>query len=629
MRLSSLCFLSVPLLCAVGCGKIEIAYWGGNPDLSSSNNGNLDGGVQDSGGQQFDLIGQPIAMAKATPVDQPSGAGAPVYPPVAGIGVFLSAAGSNDPKGQTLSYAWKVTAVPSGSTVADANVTNNLTDKATFTPDLGGDYQFELTVTTTDSRSVKANLTVSVQTAPIFYKALEIGDLQFGRSQRMIRSDGTGLREIGCPFNAPYTSGESSAFGVEMYGAGLHTRTYYPPADTTTGLIGPAKFVYSVGEVDTDLGNGLRWGLRLGAEDSDCASKLPVTLPRVLEGIQSQPRFSPAGDRLVYNLMIGDKTDAATVLGTVTGEGAQLTGVSPGTPYLVHPTTPAWLDASTLLIAGMDQTTDPIQPKVRFYRAKLNGSTVMDFGLYADCSTAVSWFGIERIEALPDGGFIVSARGNGGGSDLPQFGFDLYKVAAPAPSTTNCSVTALTTASSDTFGAARDWELSPDGKQIVYARIEPEIATLPGDLGRFNGVGSSDIWILDINAPAGAKKIAGDSGFTDFGPHFINNGRQITWTQGPPASVFGNLPDDFGGVSATYKGISIVNVDGTNAHSLVAGSADFVSNGPPTIMSTPFGGTGWTVWGCNVDPLAHPLSSVLMGFLVAGAIALGARRRRS
>ena len=103
MRLSSLCFLSVPLLCAIGCGKIEIAYWGGNPDLSSSNNGNLDGGVQDSGGQQFDLIGQPIAMAKATPVDQPSGAGAPVYPPVAGIGVFLSAAGSNDPKGQTLS----------------------------------------------------------------------------------------------------------------------------------------------------------------------------------------------------------------------------------------------------------------------------------------------------------------------------------------------------------------------------------------------------------------------------------------------------------------------------------------------------------------------------------------------
>lgn len=608
MRIALLALLLLPGLGATACGKIVLVNGNSSADLASN-----------------DSL---LAQARAAPVDQPV-SGTPVFAPLVGIGVALSSVGSSDPKGMTLSYLWKVIAAPTGSTINDAALINATSQSASFVPDRGGAYQIELTITTTDQRTGKAALTVTAQTSPIFYTSLELSAQQFAAKQRLVRSDGTGVREVSCGVTGPFNDDEDSSFSVEAYGAFLLSRTYYPKADPISGLIGPARFAFSLAELNQDLAKGMRWGLRLASEETDCANKPPVSVTRAAEGAPSQPRFSPTGDRFVFNTLAdsGKIAAAATVLISSTGEASQLMGTSPGTPYVVVGTSPAWLDNTTLILTMADITTDAKNPKWRFYRAKLDGSSLSELALYADCSSvSPTWFSMERVDALPGGGLVVSARTKEA-SDFPQFGFDLYRIAAPPTGTTTCTVTSLTAASSDNYGAARDWELSPDGKKLVYTRIEPELAQLPLDAG-YRSLATADIWIMEVDSPVSAKKLAGDLGNTDVGPHFINNGRQVTWTQGPPASVLSRLPGDLASpLVAAYKGISVINVDGTNERSLVGGSGQFGSNGPE-LLSTPLGGTGWTFLGCNIDPLANPMSSVVLGFLIAGAIALSARRRR-
>ncbi len=72
----------------------------------------------------------------------------------------LDASASSDLEGANLTYAWAVTAVPAGSGITAASLTDATTAMPTFTPDKVGDYTLEVTVsdgaaTATDAITVK------------------------------------------------------------------------------------------------------------------------------------------------------------------------------------------------------------------------------------------------------------------------------------------------------------------------------------------------------------------------------------------------------------------------------------------------------------------------------------------
>jgi hypothetical protein len=79
--------------------------------------------------------------------------------------LYLYGADSFDPEGATLSYAWVVSSVPSGSGRVTTDLVEESYDNPTFTPDIAGDYEFTLTVNDGGSPSLPASVLVTITDA--------------------------------------------------------------------------------------------------------------------------------------------------------------------------------------------------------------------------------------------------------------------------------------------------------------------------------------------------------------------------------------------------------------------------------------------------------------------------------
>ena len=77
-----------------------------------------------------------------------------------GIPLMLNASASSDPDGDSLTYIWELISQP---TCSNSSLVNTAGASVQFTPDVPGDYVFELTVS--DSRS-SDSATVTIQVAP-------------------------------------------------------------------------------------------------------------------------------------------------------------------------------------------------------------------------------------------------------------------------------------------------------------------------------------------------------------------------------------------------------------------------------------------------------------------------------
>src|SRR5687767_14380971 len=64
--------------------------------------------------------------------------------------VTLDGSASTDSDGKTLTYNWATTKKPSGSNIT---LTNPTQAKPTFVPDVAGEYEFELTVSSDNGQS--------------------------------------------------------------------------------------------------------------------------------------------------------------------------------------------------------------------------------------------------------------------------------------------------------------------------------------------------------------------------------------------------------------------------------------------------------------------------------------------
>ncbi len=599
------------------CGKIELVGNGnGSNDLAGNSGSNDLTGQQQ---QPFDMVGQPVAVAKATPIDQPTGAGAPVFLPLAGLGVKLESTGSSDPKGQTLSFSWKVLSAPAGSAINDAALMNPTTATSGFVPDLGGAYQIELTVTTTDSRLAKSTITVTAQTSALFFLDIGLADMtSFGQTLSSIRSDGTGRKALGCPdhANVPVPAdSEGSPILFSAFGAISTYRPGYHAPDLVTGIEAPARIIAGIGAL-TDMGT-LSFPLSLGEEDSSCATKAPKVVTAHSAGIPLAPVWSPNRSRFLYSIMEVDGDGTVSMAVATDTETTPITGL---TTLTIAPIQPAWIDDTHILFVTRSGT-GPYTYQI--YAAALSGGTATDVALWADCATAsANWFGMQGFEYRNGAAFIGLAA-----EDKQFNGYNVFKI-APGTGTTTCSPTNLTQTGLNS--SARDFAISPDGKWLVYAKPEADKPDMDDGKGS-NGPPAMDLHILDI-ALGTSKKLVGDAGTIEFGPQFIAGGRQIMFYSGPTADIFDDGKIDMGGRTVTWKGISVINLDGTNPRALLGGTSTSATTGsgpPPTFFGPMVGANYFPFGGCGVDPLQSPLSALASSFVLLAAIFLGVRRRKS
>ncbi|MGH8520324.1 MAG: Ig-like domain-containing protein, partial [Gammaproteobacteria bacterium] len=121
-----------------------------NPDgtVTYTPNANFSGtdsftyNVQDTQGATSNAATVTVSVNGAPVADAGDDANA-----VTGQSVSLNGSGSTDPNGDTITFSWRFMAVPPASILTDASIVNPTTPGPSFTPDVDGPYELELTVT--------------------------------------------------------------------------------------------------------------------------------------------------------------------------------------------------------------------------------------------------------------------------------------------------------------------------------------------------------------------------------------------------------------------------------------------------------------------------------------------------
>jgi hypothetical protein len=467
-----------------------------------------------------------------------------VLPDVVGFATALDGTTSTGPMGETpTSYEWHFASVPQGSAISDAALSSTTDGKVRFEPDLGGDYQIALTITTPGDGSDTATRTFTVPTIPIFfYEGTGMGTTaQLGVG--MIRSDGTGRRTISCPIMAgvgPDGGAEINPFQSLRF-AGLYgMRTWDPPA----GVAAPSRNVYLEIVPSTD---GTVSDFRLWAADerSDCSTTPSVRIDST--GLTNDhahfwPRFSADGNRVLYVDKPQDQAAFTYRLVTIGFDRNQQRAIRSGMVNF-HNAPPVWLDATH--VAWIENVSTTSTPHLVMYAASDanqagdSDTAPGDRTVLLDCdgpggATGTPMLTIINQFAIVNGTIVLSGAVRSPFANPNPGQFDLY-VMTPG----QCSLAKPLT-QQPVHGFAWDFDVSPDGKQLVFSG-----GTIPGDL-----------YLVPTDGSSAPVLFAGDPKFDDIGPRFVAGGRQIVWTQaadsGPPAGA----------------GLLIANLDGSHLRAL-------------------------------------------------------------
>ena len=88
-----------------------------------------------------------VVITAGTPNAAPTANAGPDQNAVTGQPVTLDGSSSSDPNGNTITFSWRFLSAPLTSSLTDADIVNPTTPAPSFTPDVDGAYELELTVT--------------------------------------------------------------------------------------------------------------------------------------------------------------------------------------------------------------------------------------------------------------------------------------------------------------------------------------------------------------------------------------------------------------------------------------------------------------------------------------------------
>ena len=420
-------------------------------------------------------------------------------PDLVGFVTRLDGSGSRDPAGRALTYAWHFAAVPAGSQVVDASLSTASGPTPTFKPNRGGDYGVTLTVTTPDGVTGSAAATVTVPTLPLFYYRGSFGAESDTFSVGVVRSDGTGARDVICPMTA--AAGDAGAGNLlnVLEIPGFFTMRVFNPLSGG----GASRLAFEqVVPAGVDGSAAIERRLWLTDNHGDCAAQPPLRLDDGDDHEHVEPRFSPDGSRLAY-LNRGAPNRLITV--GKDGTGRHVVRSSAKIPGAA----PVWVDGSH--VAWAEDTSATAVPHLAIYSASDTDGAGDGAGrtTLLDCPAATDATALQVINQFKlAGSTLVIAGGVRSKLATPAGSINLYRMAAAS-----CSTTAATRLASQLPGGdAWDFTIAPDGTTIAMSSTAGQTGPSP----------QHDILLLTVDGTLAPTVYAGsDPVLDDLGPRWL------------------------------------------------------------------------------------------------------------
>lgn len=434
--------------------------------------------------------------------------------------------------GKISSYAWNFTSVPSGSAIKNASLSSATADKPTFTPDVAGKYELELTVSE-GTQKASAGATVTANAPQVFYNKANAGSSGGFAEDAGANSagywvgdfDGKNKHGVTCPNDLPYLRDYGNLGVWPIFSAGC--------LDFLEGEAGaPVQFAGFALEVETDAGldggtlTTLQTHLWAGTNNSACSGSPPTDLGVYPADASADifaygPRFSPDGKYVAFH-------DSALNIATVPVSGGAATIVDkyyasdPTGAALIAPfdsepglfgsggvgsivPSPAWHGTSVAWARAVDATTWEIvtAPNVA------NGPV----SVYMKCPGITP----REIAILNDGTVMVALRT----AKTGPVNITLFKT----DSSQNCStVRTYSNLSDSAISVATAFSLSPDETQIAFTLFDP--AT--GDASFFGGgITVGAIYTAPVDGSSPPTRVSNDNSI--YGPRWVGGGRFLAF----------------------------------------------------------------------------------------------------
>lgn len=454
-------------------------------------------------------------------------------PPTAVIEVTTDLVGlvtrldASDSTGEGLTYSWTFSSVPAGSSVTEASLTQNGAT-ATFMPDRGGEYEVELTVTDANDETATTSTTFTIETVEVPHFVISGNEVGSTRAAASVRSDGTGVKELGCFFTEAAKTEVEWSTQLAQTGQ-FDLDTFHPPNPSVPGRLAVMRDDPEDGPL-----------LHLASGETSCSGAVqPAELAAA-----SRPRFSPNGERVVFFIEGGGVATAASdgtgfrIVRPVPNDGTRL-GAAP--PFWVDNETVGWLelrasDAQQVAFAAPDETDGFLN--------------MIDLVTLLNCGTTPSPFVAITQLVESAAGLVVAARP--ASTTAPTELFLLEPVNASVKYSCQRNSTSNRRLAEGMSGV-QDFELSPDGTKVLFMRrLEADPPASAPD--------ATELYVVPADGSAAPTKLVGDGSDLNNAAHWAANGRQVVWTR----TVLNS-----GKNRVSQSSLMIINADGSNPRRLV------------------------------------------------------------
>lgn len=437
-------------------------------------------------------------------------------------------------------YQWTVKTVPAGSAVSTASLGGSTSARASFVPDVAGEYVLEVSAVARGARGTKS-VTVTAAPAPIFFLRARLADGGGYLEYRSTGNDRSHDIPITCPTQTSVSSSPAEFVQRASSLADVALDWWEAPAGR------PSRVAFASAQLSAD--GGRENLLALGSSDTSCANP-----PLILHHLQGggdpedpllQPRYSPDGARVAFI----DKLASGYTVESVGHDGADRRrlgrfcpdGVDNCAGHAAIPARPQWFDMHT--VGWPRDRQDDAGASWEVVLA--NDSATSNVRVHMICPG----FAPRSIAFLRDGAIVANPLIVASSTDLGIADLVVYRPSKPGGI---CQVVRNLTNLPNSGSYAREFSVSPDESEIAFVRrgtLAGEPAPDAGD-PYYGGV----LYTVSTNGGQ-AIPFGGAGEFALYGPRYVASASQLAWNGVVPGGASGSTPNLVdGGVPAMKLG---------------------------------------------------------------------------
>lgn len=430
-------------------------------------------------------------------------------------------------------YGWNVMSAPSGSTVSTTSLGGATSARASFVPDIAGEYVLEIAAITGSKRGTRS-VKVTAVAAPIFYLQASLGDAGRFIQYHARGNDQSNDRPVACPIRQSDERPVSDLSKEIFVQADMGLDWWEAPAGATS------RIAFAGVQPSDDGGDGTAF-LALGSTETSC-EKPPLEIGHMEDGGNpaahlTQPRFSPDGARVAFIDELGDGYTVETIAhdGTDRRILARFCadGIDDCAGFSKVPARPQWFDLHTVGWArDLEQDSGSAWEVIL-----ASDSASPEPHVHMTCPGTVP----RTIAFLRDGSVLANAAVG------PIADLVLYRPSHPGGI---CQIVRNLTNLPNQGSYARDFTLSPDEAEVAFLRRGTLAGEPTPDASEPTYGGT--LYTVPLNGGL-ASSFGGASEYAFFGPRYVASASQIAW-DGVVASY------DFAGANVLDAGTPAVKV---------------------------------------------------------------------